>query len=190
MLLPLTPWQAVHTAALVAPASAEPLTGILGGGGVGEPEAGANERSGQAQRKSALNHGLAGSLEGGELYTSVCRLEPKPPMSQYPNVRFLLSAASEEQFPEDVGAEVAFAGRSNSGKSSAINTIMVRNGLARASKTPGRTRLLNFFEVEDGTSHPRSARLRLRRGEPGRKEAVDRPHRPAAARAPASAACS
>jgi GTP-binding protein len=71
-------------------------------------------------------------------------------MSQYPNVRFLLSAASEEQFPDDVGAEVAFAGRSNSGKSSAINTIMVRNGLARASKTPGRTRLLNFFEVEEG----------------------------------------
>jgi GTP-binding protein len=71
-------------------------------------------------------------------------------MSQYPNVRFLLSAASEEQFPEDVGAEVAFAGRSNSGKSSAINAIMVRNGLARASKTPGRTRLLNFFEIEPG----------------------------------------
>jgi GTP-binding protein len=71
-------------------------------------------------------------------------------MSLYPKVRFLLSAASEEQFPADVGAEVAFAGRSNSGKSSAINTIMVRNGLARASKTPGRTRLLNFFEVEEG----------------------------------------
>ena len=71
-------------------------------------------------------------------------------MSQYPKVRFLLSAASEEQFPEDVGAEVAFAGRSNSGKSSAINTILVRNGLARASKTPGRTRLLNFFEVDEG----------------------------------------
>jgi len=71
-------------------------------------------------------------------------------MSQYPKVRFLISAASEEQFPADTGAEVAFAGRSNSGKSSAINTIMVRNGLARASKTPGRTRLLNFFEVEEG----------------------------------------
>jgi GTP-binding protein len=71
-------------------------------------------------------------------------------MSQFPFVRFLLSAASEEQFPQDSGAEVAFAGRSNSGKSSAINAIMVRNGLARASKTPGRTRLLNFFEVEEG----------------------------------------
>jgi GTP-binding protein len=71
-------------------------------------------------------------------------------MSLYPKVRFLLSAASEEQFPEDTGAEVAFAGRSNSGKSSAINAILVRNGMARASKTPGRTRLLNFFEVEPG----------------------------------------
>ena len=71
-------------------------------------------------------------------------------MSQFPKVRFLISAASEEQFPQDDGAEVLFAGRSNSGKSSAINTIMVRNGLARASKTPGRTRLLNFFEVEEG----------------------------------------
>lgn len=71
-------------------------------------------------------------------------------MSQFPKVRFLLSAASEEQFPADVGTEVAFVGRSNSGKSSAINTILVRNGLARASKTPGRTRLLNFFEIEEG----------------------------------------
>ena len=71
-------------------------------------------------------------------------------MSQFPNIRFLLSAASEEQFPADVGTEVLFAGRSNSGKSSAINTILVRNGLARASKTPGRTRLLNFFEIEAG----------------------------------------
>ena len=71
-------------------------------------------------------------------------------MSQYPKVRFLISAATGQQFPPDAGAEVAFAGRSNSGKSSAINAIMVRNGLARASKTPGRTRLLNFFEVDEG----------------------------------------
>jgi len=69
---------------------------------------------------------------------------------QFPKVQFLISAAGREQFPEDVGREVAFAGRSNSGKSSAINTILVRNGLARTSKTPGRTRLLNFFELEPG----------------------------------------
>jgi GTP-binding protein len=71
-------------------------------------------------------------------------------MSQFPHVRFLLSVAGVEQFPPDEGREVAFAGRSNSGKSSAINAIMARHGLARTSKTPGRTKLLNFFEVESG----------------------------------------
>lgn len=68
-------------------------------------------------------------------------------MSVFPNVRFVLSAAQAAQFPADRGAEVAFAGRSNAGKSSAINAILQRHGLARVSRTPGRTRLLNFFEV-------------------------------------------
>lgn len=68
-------------------------------------------------------------------------------MSVFPNVRFVLSAAQPAQFPADRGAEVAFAGRSNAGKSSAINAILQRHGLARVSRTPGRTRLLNFFEV-------------------------------------------
>ena len=68
-------------------------------------------------------------------------------MSRFHEVRFLLSAAAPVQFPQDVGAEVAFAGRSNAGKSSAINAITGRRGLARTSKTPGRTRLLNFFEL-------------------------------------------
>lgn len=49
-----------------------------------------------------------------------------------------------------MGAEVAFAGRSNAGKSSAINAITGRNALARTSKTPGRTRLLNYFELGPG----------------------------------------
>jgi len=71
-------------------------------------------------------------------------------MSQFPQVRFLLSVASVEQFPTDDGREVAFAGRSNAGKSSAINAILARHGLARTSKTPGRTKLLNFFELETG----------------------------------------
>ncbi len=66
---------------------------------------------------------------------------------QFPNVSFLISVAKAEQLPPDFGREVAFAGRSNAGKSSAINSILVRNGLARTSKTPGRTRLLNFFTV-------------------------------------------
>src|SRR5215510_7515640 len=71
-------------------------------------------------------------------------------MSLFPQVQFLLSVASVAQFPADDGREVAFAGRSNAGKSSAINAITVRNGLARTSKTPGRTKLLNFFELEPG----------------------------------------
>jgi GTP-binding protein len=68
-------------------------------------------------------------------------------VSVFPNVQFILSAAQPAHFPADRGAEVAFAGRSNSGKSSAINAIVQRHGLARVSRTPGRTRLLNFFEV-------------------------------------------
>jgi GTP-binding protein len=68
-------------------------------------------------------------------------------MSRFPEARFLVSAAAAAQFPPDEGAEVAFAGRSNAGKSSAINAIVHRHGLARTSKAPGRTRLLNFFEI-------------------------------------------
>ena len=68
-------------------------------------------------------------------------------MSRFPEVSFMLSAAAAPQFPADHGVEVAFAGRSNAGKSSAINAILVRHGLARTSKTPGRTRLLNFFSL-------------------------------------------
>src|ERR1700689_2481631 len=59
----------------------------------------------------------------------------------------MLSAAAGAQFPVDDVVEFAFAGRSNSGKSSAINAITARHGLARTSKTPGRTRLLNFFAL-------------------------------------------
>ncbi len=69
-------------------------------------------------------------------------------MSAYPHVKFLTSANEARQFPPDVGAEVAVAGRSNAGKSSAINAITHRKGLARTSKNPGATRLVNFFELE------------------------------------------
>ena len=68
-------------------------------------------------------------------------------VSRFSQGRLLLSAAAPAQFPADMGAEVAFVGRSNAGKSSAINAITQRHGLARTSKTPGRTRLLNFFEL-------------------------------------------
>lgn len=71
-------------------------------------------------------------------------------MSSYPLVRFLVSADTERQFPADTGAEISIAGRSNAGKSSAINAITQRKGLARTSKTPGATRLINFFELEPG----------------------------------------
>jgi GTP-binding protein len=68
-------------------------------------------------------------------------------VAAFPDAKFLVSAAAPGQFPADRGAEVAFAGRSNAGKSSAINAIVGRRGLARTSKTPGRTRLINFFEL-------------------------------------------
>jgi GTP-binding protein len=68
-------------------------------------------------------------------------------MSTYPEVKFLTSAAEAHQLAADTGREVAFAGRSNSGKSSAINAITQRAGLARVSRTPGRTQLINFFEI-------------------------------------------
>lgn len=71
-------------------------------------------------------------------------------MSAFPNVKFMTSAHQPRQFPPDTGAEVAVAGRSNAGKSSAINAIVQRKGLAKTSKTPGATRLVNFFELEAG----------------------------------------
>lgn len=71
-------------------------------------------------------------------------------MSQFPDAKFILSAASPDQFPADEGTEVAVAGRSNAGKSSAINAIVNRRQFARTSKTPGRTQLINFFELRDG----------------------------------------
>jgi len=69
--------------------------------------------------------------------------------NHYRNARFLLSAPSLEHAPEDCGLEVAFAGRSNAGKSSAINTLTNNRSLARTSKTPGRTQALNFFALDD-----------------------------------------
>ena len=71
-------------------------------------------------------------------------------MSLYPEARFVTSAARAAQFLPDEGAEVAFAGRSNAGKSSAINTILNRRDFARTSKTPGRTQLINFFALAEG----------------------------------------
>jgi GTP-binding protein len=63
--------------------------------------------------------------------------------------KFLKSAASLRDMPPDSGWEVAFAGRSNAGKSSALNALAAHKGLARVSKTPGRTQLLNVFSIDE-----------------------------------------
>lgn len=71
---------------------------------------------------------------------------------KYDSAQFLTSAAKYSQCPPDIGAEVAFAGRSNAGKSSALNALTRNSKLARTSKTPGRTQLLNFFTLS-GEEH-------------------------------------
>jgi GTP-binding protein len=71
-------------------------------------------------------------------------------MSRYSRARFLRSAVSPAAFGDDSGYEVAVAGRSNSGKSSALNAIVRHKDLARASRTPGRTQAVNLFELEPG----------------------------------------
>ncbi len=65
----------------------------------------------------------------------------------YHQAKFINSAPQLKFAPADTGLEIAFAGRSNAGKSSAINTLTQQRSLARISKTPGRTQLLNFFEI-------------------------------------------
>ncbi|TXH98365.1 MAG: YihA family ribosome biogenesis GTP-binding protein [Rheinheimera sp.] len=67
----------------------------------------------------------------------------------YQQTRFLTSAPDIRALPDDSGIEVAFAGRSNAGKSSALNTLTRQNSLARTSKTPGRTQLINTFHLAE-----------------------------------------
>jgi GTP-binding protein len=67
--------------------------------------------------------------------------------NHYRQTRFLLGAPDARRAPPDTGFEVAFAGRSNAGKSSALNTLTGQRALARISKAPGRTREINFFQV-------------------------------------------
>ncbi|MEE9302758.1 MAG: ribosome biogenesis GTP-binding protein YihA/YsxC [Thiotrichaceae bacterium] len=68
----------------------------------------------------------------------------------YHQAKFELSASSPSSLPPELGFEVAFAGRSNSGKSSSLNRVCQQKSLARTSKTPGRTQLINFFSLSDG----------------------------------------
>ena len=69
----------------------------------------------------------------------------------FENINFEKSISELNQSPEDIGSEVAFVGRSNAGKSTAINSITNRNSLAKTSKTPGRTQLINFFKINDNS---------------------------------------
>lgn len=71
-------------------------------------------------------------------------------MPHYQNSKFLISAAKLDQLPDEAGIEVAFAGRSNAGKSTLLNCLTNQRGLAKTSKTPGRTQLINVFEFEEG----------------------------------------
>ncbi len=96
-------------------------------------------------RAAPVNMGEGPDSQGWIIHTSV-----PYPMSQYPDAAFLVSANAPAQFVPDTGAEVAFAGRSNAGKSSAINAIVNRRQFARTSKSPGRTQLVNFFELRAG----------------------------------------
>lgn len=68
---------------------------------------------------------------------------------QYQKAHFLLSVAEPKQLPPDEGIEVAIVGRSNAGKSSVLNRITQSKSLARVSKTPGRTQLVNVFEIDE-----------------------------------------
>jgi GTP-binding protein len=72
------------------------------------------------------------------------------PLIKFQYAEFTTSAPSLKQSPEDSGCEVAFAGRSNAGKSSAINTLTRNKSLARTSKTPGRTQMINYFTLAEG----------------------------------------
>ena len=75
---------------------------------------------------------------------------PKPKRNPYRAARYLISAHRLDQLPADSGCEVAFAGRSNAGKSSAINALTGQKALARTSKTPGRTQQIVIFELDPG----------------------------------------
>jgi len=74
---------------------------------------------------------------------------PSKGTGSFAGASFLTSAHEPNQLVPDEGLEVAFAGRSNSGKSSAINAIVGQKSLARTSRTPGRTQLINFFQLGD-----------------------------------------
>ncbi len=101
-----------------------------------------------------------GSGKNGALVYHKCREPAKNPAffiaehwvimnPFYSRAHFIQSASDTRQLPHDEGREVAFAGRSNAGKSSALNTLCSQKALARTSKTPGRTQLINLFGLDE-----------------------------------------
>lgn len=82
------------------------------------------------------------------IYEPDKKLKPQVQPKHFAQAGFLISAPSLHECPADEGIEIAFAGRSNAGKSSALNCLTSPR-LARTSKTPGRTQLINFFDIDD-----------------------------------------
>lgn len=76
--------------------------------------------------------------------------DEKPKSFSFRNTRFVTSSPDIKRLPSDTQAEIAFIGRSNSGKSSSLNAICDQKNLAKTSRTPGRTQLINLFKVQDG----------------------------------------
>ena len=101
------------------------------------------EMTGDRPQKSAAVYSIHLSA------TAKCQ-RGKPMAVHYQSAQFLTSATTPSTLPPEQGLEVAFAGRSNSGKSSTLNRLCQQKALARTSKTPGRTQLINFFELPDG----------------------------------------
>ena len=87
---------------------------------------------------------LVAGMAAGRRHAMLCAMASPNPFA---GARYLLAAHTPAQLPPDGGFEVAFAGRSNAGKSSALNALCQQNALARVSKTPGRTQQLVFFGV-------------------------------------------
>lgn len=83
-------------------------------------------------------------------YTPNYSFQKRVRVSHYSHAKFITSAPDIRHLEKDEGNEVAFAGRSNAGKSSALNRLTRQKSLARTSKTPGRTQLINVFEIEEG----------------------------------------
>jgi GTP-binding protein len=105
------------------------------------------QHSKPAQKTAAL-YLIAAANRHPRTQPTATMTQSEPAHFNYRQAVFLTSAPSLRECPADIGAEVAFAGRSNAGKSSAINALTGNRKLARTSKTPGRTQLLNFFAID------------------------------------------